>query len=394
MLPRGEVQATHIWKRFRADRVRRLLRDRIEHLSDRVRGQQRENWRWALRDVSLVAAPGESIGLIGVNGSGKSTLLKILTRVMYPHAGTVKVSGRVGALIEVRAGIHPDLTGRENVYVYGSLIGLSRREVSQRFDDIVNFAELSDAIDRPVKHYSSGMQLRLGFGVSAFMEPDVLLVDEVLAVGDAWFQQRCLDKMRAVLGEGTTLVFVSHDLAAVEAVCSRAMWLDHGVSRAEGPVRDVLAQYRNSVREIAELETPENDVMRLSKVEVAGQNSNSPRSHEGLGITLLVESQTTRSLDLCLGISEGLATPVFLVRRAVFVREGETEIRCLLGHLPLPRGRFCVWLGMFDGKGNDFVAWHPTAYFDVFGPDLDAPPRGVLRLAPVHVDATWEVATR
>ena len=187
--------------------------------ADRDRPQR---WRWALRDIDFDVAPGESVGLVGSNGSGKSTLLKILHRVMYPYAGSVEVVGRVGALIEVRSGIHPQLTGRENIVP----VRLAPRAwpptaVASRFDEIVAFAELEQAIDRQVKFYSSGMQMRLGFAVAAFLEPDVLLVDEVLAVGDAAFQQRCLDRMRYVLTQGTTLVLVSHDLAAVEATCAR-----------------------------------------------------------------------------------------------------------------------------------------------------------------------------
>ena len=214
--PAGAIAVDRIWKRFRADRNRPVFRDEIGRLADSIRGRgNSRHWRWALRDVNLDIQPGESVGLFGANGSGKSTLLKILTRVMYPTAGWLQISGRVGALIEIRAGVHPDLTGRENIYLYGSIMGLQRNEIDRRFDEIVAFAELSDALDRQLKYYSSGMAMRLGFAVAAFLQPDVLLVDEVLAVGDAAFQQKCLERMRSVLQEGTTLIFVSHDLASV-----------------------------------------------------------------------------------------------------------------------------------------------------------------------------------
>jgi ABC-type polysaccharide/polyol phosphate transport system ATPase subunit len=394
MLPEGSIAATHIWKRFRSDRARRLLRDRVENWNENLVPKRRAlRWRWALRDVNLVAAPGESVGLIGVNGSGKSTLLKILTRVMYPYAGSVNVVGRVGALIEVRAGIHPDLTGKENVFLYGTLIGLGRHEIGRLFDDIVDFAGLADAIDRPVKFYSSGMQLRLGFAVSAFLQPNVLLVDEVLAVGDASFQQRCLDKMRAVLAQGTTLVFVSHDLAAVEAVCGRTIWLDNGLVRADGATRDVLSGYRNSIRENAEIASPQDGPIRVITVDVAGPNNGVPKSQQSLDISINLESTVSQHVQVCVGVSEGLATPVLAFRRELHLTSGALKLTCYIPRLPLPKGRFCVWVGVLDRRNADLIQWHPTAYFDVYGPALDPTPRGVLRLAPVHADCQWQMQT-
>ena len=173
-LPHGTITTERLWKRLRADRARRLLRDRISEFG-RMRG--RDKWRWVLRDINLEIEPGSAVGLVGANGSGKSTLLKILTGVMYPYAGNVEVSGRLGALLEVRAGLHPDLSGRENIHLYGTLLGFSRKMIEQRFDEIIQFANLEDAIDRQVKFYSSGMQMRLGFSVAAFLEPDVLLAE-------------------------------------------------------------------------------------------------------------------------------------------------------------------------------------------------------------------------
>ena len=176
-MPETAIQASEIWKRFRSDQRKPRLRDEVERLIDRARGESDRGFRWALRDIDFEVEPGGSIGLIGANGSGKSTLLKILTRVMYPTAGNVSIRGRVGALIEVRSGIHPELTGRDNIFLMGSLMGLTRKRIAERFDAIVAFAELEQAIYRQVKYYSTGMQMRLGFGVAAFLEPDVLLVD-------------------------------------------------------------------------------------------------------------------------------------------------------------------------------------------------------------------------
>jgi len=391
MLPSGSIEARHVWKRFRADRRRKLLRDKMDLVWARIRGKGKRGWRWALRDVDLVAQPGESLALIGPNGSGKTTLLKILARVMYPYAGRVQVAGRVGALIEVRAGIHQDLTGRENVYLYGSLLGLRRKEVVERFDEIVAFAELEEAIDRQVKFYSQGMQMRLGFAVAAFLEPDVLLVDEVLAVGDAAFQQKCLDRMRTVLTQGSTLVFVSHDLAAVEATCRRGIWLRQGAIEEEGPIRDVLRAYRQSVEEHAVSSFETDGLVRLVKVEAGGLNGDAPKTDGPLDVRLVIESPERRSGMIFLGVSEGTPSPIFLLRRDVHLRSGTTEVRCRIPRVPLPRGRFYLWAGIFDAQAHDLLHWHPATHFDVSGPDLDMTPTAIARLAPIHVGAEWDL---
>jgi ABC-type polysaccharide/polyol phosphate transport system ATPase subunit len=390
MLPDGSIEARHLWKRFRADRRRMLLRDELERLRSILSRRGGRGWRWALQDVSFSAAPGDSIGLVGANGSGKTTLLKILSQVMYPFAGSVSVRGRVGALIEVRQGIHPDLTGRENVFITGSLLGLRRKEVAARFDEVIAFAELEDAIDRQVKFYSSGMQMRLGFAVAAFLEPDVLLVDEALAVGDAGFQQKCLERMRTVLAQGTTLVFVSHDFGAVEATCSRGIWLNRGNIEADGPVRDVLSSYRRSIEEAAESAMQVTGVVRLVKAEALGADGALPSTQGLLDLRVVIESAERRSGTVYLGVSEGPATPIFVLRRDVQLAPGETEARCTIPNLPLPRGRYYLWLGVFDAPGRELLSWHPAMQFEVVGPDLDAPPRAIARLAPIHVQSTWE----
>lgn len=209
---------------------------------------------WALKDVSFAVQRGESIGIVGHNGSGKSTLLKLLTGILKPTTGTVEVRGRVGALIEVGAGFHPDLSGRENIYLNGSILGLSRRAIAEKFDEIVAFAGLESFIDTPVKRYSSGMYMRLGFAVAAHTEPDILLIDEVLAVGDAQFQSRCLRFLQGFKARGGTVAFVSHAMAQVAQVCERAVWLDHGQMRFDGPAQDAIAQYEAVVAEREEEE--------------------------------------------------------------------------------------------------------------------------------------------
>jgi ABC-type polysaccharide/polyol phosphate transport system ATPase subunit len=389
MSPEGSIRVSHLWKRFRADRRRMLFRDELQRFRDRLTGNAGRGWRWVLRDIDLGVEPGESIGLVGVNGSGKTTLLKILSRVMYPHSGRVDVIGRVGALIEVRAGIHADLSGRENIFLMGSLLGLRRKDVARRFDDIVTFAELEGAIDRQLKFYSSGMQTRLGFAVAAFLEPNILLVDEVLAVGDANFQQKCLDRMRAVITGGTTLVFVSHDLPAVESTCTRGVWLGEGRVLLEGPVQDVLKAYRQSIEEAAELMIRPQGLIQILEAEAA-TNGHGAQPGGPLEVRTVLQSPVHRSVSLFLGVSEGPATPIFIMRKDLALQEGATETRCTIAHLPLPKGRFYVWMAILDGA-RQLLPWHPAARFDVMGPELDVPPRGVVRLAPIHVAAEWDV---
>ena len=201
---------------------------------------------WALRDVSFEVQPGEVVGVVGGNGAGKSTLLKILSRVTAPTEGEVEVNGRVGSLLEVGTGFHPELTGRENVFMNATLLGMSKREVRACFDEIVDFSGVERFLDTPVKRYSSGMKVRLGFAVAAHLEPEVLIVDEVLTVGDAEFQKKCLGKMKDVAGDGRTVLFVSHNAVAVEELCGTGVLLRDGRVALHGPVEDVLDEYNVS----------------------------------------------------------------------------------------------------------------------------------------------------
>ena len=198
---------------------------------------------WALKDVNFGIYQGEAVGIIGENGSGKSTTLKLISRILDPTSGSVSVRGKVSALLELGTGFHPELTGRENIFLNGSLLGIPRKEMAQRYEDIVDFAELQEFIDTPIKHYSSGMVMRLGFAVAINVDPDILLTDEVLAVGDEAFQRKCLDYIAALRKRGVTIIFVSHALDAVRGLCQRAIWLDHGKVVADGPAGEVIDQY-------------------------------------------------------------------------------------------------------------------------------------------------------
>ncbi|HWI19291.1 MAG TPA: ABC transporter ATP-binding protein [Vicinamibacterales bacterium] len=224
---------------------------------------------WALRDVSFTIAQGEVVGLIGRNGAGKSTLLKILSRITDPTTGRVVLDGRVASLLEVGTGFHPELSGRENIFLNAAILGMSRAETSRKFDEIVAFAEVEQFLDTPVKRYSSGMYVRLAFAVAAHLEPEILVVDEVLAVGDADFQKRCLGKMHEVSRGGRTVLFVSHNMAAIQALCSRAIWLESGTVAADGAVGDSVRRYLTSSANAARTEsgpirvTPSLDLLRF-----------------------------------------------------------------------------------------------------------------------------------
>lgn len=210
-------------------------------------GRSARETLWALRGVSFEIEQGEAVGIIGRNGSGKSTCLKLMTRILTPTDGSVNVQGRVAGLLELGAGFHPELTGRDNIYLNGALMGLSRREIARRFDEIVAFAELERFVDAQIKFYSSGMTMRLGFSIAVCVSPDILLIDEVLAVGDQSFQEKCVHRIDEMRAQGTTIVFVSHALETVRALCERALWFDSGILRLDGPCDTVVDHYVASV---------------------------------------------------------------------------------------------------------------------------------------------------
>ncbi len=252
-----------------ASRVRRLGRGRVD--SD-------ENTLWALKDVNLEVRRGEILGVVGRNGAGKSTLLKILSRITRPTAGSVEIYGRVGSLLEVGTGFHPDLTGRENIFLNGAILGMRKVEIEAKFDEIVAFSELERFVETPVKFYSSGMYVRLAFSVAAHLEPEMLIMDEVLAVGDMAFQQKCLDKMNEVRRQGRTIFFVSHNLPAITRLCKRAVLLEGGRLVAEGPPHEVVNRYLSASwkagaeRLWEDAEAPGDGAVRLRAVRVLNEH--------------------------------------------------------------------------------------------------------------------------
>lgn len=269
------VRMDHVSKRFRKGELHDSMRDLIPALARRLLGRtpKQSDSRhefWALKDISFEVPQGEAFGIIGPNGAGKSTMLKLLSRIMKPTLGTFEVQGRLSALIEVAAGFHPDLTGRENVMLSGAIYGMSKLEIASKFDEIVAFSGLEDFIDTPVKRYSSGMYARLGFSVASHVNPDVLIVDEVLSVGDHAFQKQCMDRMREVIKSGATVLFVSHNLKAMTELCSRCLLLDHGRMVSIGSSDDVIRTYIGDSRAERSIDSSK-DVL-ISKITVRNRD--------------------------------------------------------------------------------------------------------------------------
>jgi ABC-2 type transport system ATP-binding protein/lipopolysaccharide transport system ATP-binding protein len=239
------IELKNVSKKYRRHSDRRLATTLRSYLGYDLwrRRNNNHDMIWALRDLNLKVEEGTTLGVIGRNGSGKSSLIKLISRILKPDMGTVSVHGKVAALIELGAGFHPELTGRENVIINGIILGLSRREIKDKFSEIVDFAEMRAYIDEPIRTYSNGMYMRLGFAVAVHVNPEILLIDEVLAVGDLQFVQKCMDRMNQFKKEGKTIILVSHDLMTVKNWCDKAMWLDEGRVKMEGDPKDVVQAY-------------------------------------------------------------------------------------------------------------------------------------------------------
>jgi lipopolysaccharide transport system ATP-binding protein len=294
------MRVDHVFKRFRRGERHDSLRDLIPSLvkkavrRDRERALAPEEF-WVLNDISFDLKRGETLGIIGHNGAGKSTMLKHLSGIMEPTRGSLEVNGRLSALIEVGAGFHPDLTGRENVFLNGVILGMSRAEVKRKFDEIVEFAGLEEFIDTPVKRYSSGMFARLGFSVAAHLEPDILVIDEVLSVGDFAFQRKGLEKMRAIAKSGATVIFVSHNLQAVAEFCNRGILLERGRILADGPTDQVIRQYLDTGTNASERLT--RGPVRLLGATITGTNRQTGRFAAGSKARVRVALEATEPVE-------------------------------------------------------------------------------------------------
>ncbi len=396
------IRVDGLGKRFRlGERERYLaLRDVLARaVTALFRGRAKANGNghahiWALRDVSFQVGEGETIGIVGRNGAGKSTLLKILAGITLPTEGSAEVRGRVGSLLEVGTGFHPELTGRENIYFSGSILGMKRREIDRKFDEITAFSGVETFLDTPLKHYSSGMQLRLAFSVAAHLEPEVLLVDEVLAVGDAAFQKKCLGKMSDVARSGRTVLFVSHQTSAILQLCPHSLWLDRGGVRATGPSREVVAQYLASLQSgtpgtlDAAADRRGRGRVRFTRVWIENAEG-TPVEHvmsgESIRIVASYESASEKRLANCrfsIGVEDMLGQTLFLCDTTLGADELEPRppsgrVVCTLPELPLNQGRYL--LSLFLEANGEVQDWVTSAVgFDVaegnfFGAGRQAP---------------------
>jgi ABC-type polysaccharide/polyol phosphate transport system ATPase subunit len=363
----------------------------------------------ALEDVSFEVQEGESFAIIGPNGAGKTTALKLISRISYPSGGRVHVRGRVAALIEVGSGVHPELTARENIMLYGRIMGMSKADVRRRFDEIVEFAELSHALDMPVKMYSSGMQLRLGFAIASHLDPDVFVVDEALAVGDAGFQAKCVERMTKLVAEGKSLLFVSHNLSAVEAVCDRGLFLLHGQVRQAGAVGEALRAYidwiDDSQRHRAPLESPPAGrglaVEGVSVHDNAGTERYTFESGEEIEVRFhVVATQDVLRPWFSLGISDGRPGALVLcsmleTEHAFDLAEGRHVVSCKLGRLPLGPRTYGIWLSVRESVGAaDLIDWAEVGSIRISLPGESSGVSGVTApwlYGPVRVPYAWEV---
>src|SRR5262245_41957167 len=389
----GEIEVDGVARRFRIHaRETRTLKDLFVQ-GGRGGGED----IWALHDVSLAVAPGEAVGLIGRNGSGKTTLLRLIAGIIQPTAGRVRSEGRIGSLLELGAGFHPDFTGRENVFLNGAIQGLRRAEIRRRFDEIVGFAELENAIDRPVRTYSSGMTMRLGFAIAAFLDADILLLDEVFAVGDEAFQRKCFGRIFRFKQDGGTIVFVSHDAQAVERLCERSVFLEGGRVAFDGPTREAVTRYRRALADEAdpaergvglrEWGSGEAAIASAGLVGQEGADRLQFLSGEPFDLRVSVAADGVPPPRLQLELRDDAGTLV--AGHAVDLRDlgwtsanGDHAVRFHIGALPLADGRFHLRLGLTDEAGERVYHWLDDALVFVVYPADDV--RGVVRF-----EGTW-----
>ncbi len=379
----AHVLAENVSKQFqlrrdRADSVGHLL---LQMIPRRTRPEPEPFW--AVKDVSFEIQQGRSLGIVGNNGSGKSTLLKLLTRTMQPTEGHIQLSGRMSALIELGAGFHPDFTGRENIVLNASILGIRRREIEQSMDEIIDFAEIRPFIDVPVKYYSSGMHARLGFSVAVHVQPQLLIVDEVLAVGDEAFQQKCMDRIFAMKRAGTSIILVSHDLGSIERLMDDALWVDGGVVRGRGVPRDVVHSYRSFLGETTARDGLAPDVKETSGAsimvkEVAVRGLNRPEQSiapgDSASIYVGIANATAATIrgyvDISIRRPDGLEVAEISGLRDQQLIEmipGSTDVEVRTSELRLASGQYEVDVTIFDDQGRRLASVQSAGAFRVQG---------------------------
>ncbi len=353
------LRMEHVYKKFLRGETFNSLRDLIPALTGRMFRQRElgppdKREFWALQDISLEVNKGEAFGIIGHNGAGKSTMLKILSRIMRPTSGSMVVNGRLSALIEVSAGFHQDLTGRENIFLNGSILGMGKREIASKLDQIIAFSGLEDFIDTPVKRYSSGMYARLGFSVAAHVDPDVMIVDEVLSVGDFAFQQRCIARMREVISNGATVLFVSHNLKAVTEFCTRGLLLDHGKVVVQGGINEVVQRYLTDSQGARKVDKDQDVVITSIRVRGRTGEANKFESGETVWVDVSVSARKAcEKLSVSISLTDATGFIVFntsterLGLGAFHLKEGESYHCSFELKLNLTGGAFDVTAYVF-----------------------------------------------
>jgi homopolymeric O-antigen transport system ATP-binding protein len=386
------VEFDHVWKKFRKGEIHDSLRDLIPALTRTLfYGNHKQDLQaqefWALKDVSFQVKRGEACGIIGPNGAGKSTILKLLSRILESSKGQMHVNGKLSALIEVGAGFHPDLTGRENIYLNGTILGMKRQEIDRKLDEIIAFSGIEDFIDTPVKRYSSGMHARLGFSVAAHIDPDILLIDEVLSVGDFPFQTKCIKKMRDAVTKGVTVIFISHNIPSVIQLCPRAILMKKGEILKSGPSESVCRFYHHAFAEMHRAKTS----IELKDFEVQDKEG-APCNAFQVGDWATARIVVTSSEDL-----DGLIMG-FLIKRmdgvVVFdchsnavadryfsLKAGETKEITIHFRTNLPQGTYFLGAHMLTPKSGFHLYNDEALQFHVIGPKT---------LGQAFVDTKWE----
>ena len=357
--------------------VERAIRSPLAWLRSRRREKVRHPDFWALRNVSFQIKQGEVVGIIGRNGAGKSTLLKLLSRITVPTEGRIKIDGRIASLLEVGTGFHQELTGRENIFLNGAILGMPRAEIVRKFDEIVEFSEIEEFLDTPVKRYSSGMYIRLAFAVAAHLEPEILIVDEVLAVGDASFQRKCLGKMGSFAQSGRTVVFVSHNLEAVRTLCQRAVWLKNGHLHQDGKSEEIIEAYFNSVSSDRTFSCENQDYgFTISKVVLRNERGNevsqfSPGDDLMVDISYRAQKRIERPILALgvLGVNGTCFTANMLLDGHIPASlEGEGQIRCTFRALPLLPQSYTVKMIVRSSNVRDLIVpYQEVAFFNIVG---------------------------